>query len=42
MVFIAGLFIRKKNIPSLFSNALSEGIRDIFLEMGYKMGDKKE
>jgi hypothetical protein len=41
MIFIAGLFIRRKKNTSLFSNALSEGIRDTFLEMGYKMDGKK-
>ena len=41
MIFIAVLFIREKDTPSLFSNALAEGIRDTFSEMGYKMHEGK-
>jgi hypothetical protein len=34
-------FKRRKTFSSLFSEALAEGIRDTFKEMGYDLKDKK-
>jgi hypothetical protein len=35
------LFFKYRTRPSLFSRALSEGIRDMFEEMGYPVKIKK-
>jgi len=42
MIFILSLFPKFKARPSLFSVALSEGIKDMFREMGYRFNDKSK
>jgi hypothetical protein len=36
IAFIQRLFSKRKTRASLFSEALSEGIKDLFIEMGYR------
>jgi hypothetical protein len=36
MALIIGAFVKRKNKPSLFSIAVSQGIKDMFREMGYR------
>lgn len=40
LAFIKLFFLRLRNRPSLFSKALSEGISDMFKEMGYQVKNK--
>ena len=43
MEFAARLFKKRKSRSSLFADAIDEGIRDTFREMGYKPdNDSKE
>ncbi|MGZ3922043.1 MAG: hypothetical protein ACXVC7_17215 [Bacteroidia bacterium] len=42
MIYILRLFSKRKTRPSLFSAALSEGIKDVFIEMGYHLNDKNK
>jgi len=37
IAFIQRLFSKRKTQASLFSEALSEGIKDMFTEMGYRV-----
>ena len=36
VMFVTNFFKKEKTSTSLFSSALSEGIKDMFEEMGYK------
>ena len=38
--FILKVFTKRKANPSLFSISLSEAIKDVFIEMGYRFSDK--
>ena len=40
LAFIKVFFLGRRNRPSLFSKALSEGISDMFEEMGYQVKNK--
>lgn len=44
MMFVTHFFKKEKTYTDLFSSALSEGIKDVFEEMGYRSnaGDKKD
>jgi len=42
LAHIKVFFLKYKSRPSLFSRALSEGIRDMFEEMGYPVKNKKD
>jgi hypothetical protein len=37
LLFVTHFFKRKDTYSSLFSNAISEGIKDMFKEMGYSL-----
>jgi hypothetical protein len=39
--FIRRLFLKRDKHPSLFSQALSEGFKETFREMGYHFPDKQ-
>jgi hypothetical protein len=41
LALIASLWVRQKTRPSLFSKALSEGLKDLFEEMGYRFKNKE-
>ena len=41
LALIASLWVRQKTRPSLFSKALSEGLKDLFIEMGYRFKNKE-
>ncbi|WP_324232258.1 hypothetical protein [Lacibacter sp.] len=38
--FFADLIRKYNSRSSIFSEALTEGIRDVFIEMGYRFDDK--
>lgn len=38
VLFVSHFFKRKNTYASLFSTAISEGIKDVFREMGYTPG----
>jgi len=44
LLFVTHLFRRKNTYSTLFSSAISEGIKDLFKEMGYSSNEfnKKE
>jgi hypothetical protein len=42
MLFIVHSFKKRKTFKTLFSEALSEGIRDTMREMGYRFEDTKK
>jgi len=42
MLFIVHSFKKSKTFKTLFSEAMSEGIRDTMLEMGYRFEDTKK
>jgi len=42
MLFIVHSFKKRKTFKTLFSEAMSEGIRDTMLEMGYRFEDTKK
>lgn len=42
MLFIVHRFKKRKTFMTLFSEAVSEGIRDTMLEMGYCFEDTKK
>ena len=42
MLFIVHSFKKRKTFKTLFSEAISEGIRDTMLEMGYRFEDTKK
>jgi hypothetical protein len=44
MMFVTHFFKKEKTYSGLFSSALSEGIKDMFEEMGYRIptADKKD
>jgi hypothetical protein len=42
ILFIARRFQKRKTFKTLFSEAVSEGIRDTMLEMGYRFEDPKK
>jgi hypothetical protein len=39
MAFLVSLFWKRKNRRSIFSEAISEAIKDLFKEMGYRIND---
>jgi hypothetical protein len=41
-IFFLSFFAKRKTRPSYFSAALSEGIKDLFREMGYHSDKKKK
>ena len=41
-LFIAHFFKKRKTFKTLFSEAMSEGIRDTMREMGYRFEDTKK
>jgi hypothetical protein len=41
MRFIRKLFLKRDRHPSIFSQALSEGFKETFREMGYQIPDKQ-
>jgi hypothetical protein len=42
ILFIVHSFKKRKTFKTLFSEAMSEGIRDTMLEMGYRFKDTKK
>ena len=42
ILFIVNRFKKLKTFKTLFSEAVSEGIRDTMLEMGYRFEDTKK
>jgi hypothetical protein len=42
MEFVARLFKKRKSRSSLFAEAIDEGIKDTFREMGYKPGNNSK
>ena len=42
VLFVTHFFKRKNNYTSLFSAAISEGIKDMFKEMGYGLNTVKK
>ena len=42
ILFIIRPFKKRKTFKTLFSEAVSEGIRDTMLEMGYRFEDTKK
>ena len=42
LLFIVHRFKKRKTFKTLFSEAVSEGIRDTMLEMGYRFEDTKK
>ena len=42
ILFIVHRFQKRKTFKTLFSEAVSEGIRDTMLEMGYRFEDTKK
>ncbi|MDP4263317.1 MAG: hypothetical protein Q8941_12395 [Bacteroidota bacterium] len=39
IALIVGLLVKDKTRPSVFSSAISEGIKDMFTEMGYHFNE---
>ena len=42
ILFLTRSFKKRKTFKTLFSEAVSEGIRDTMLEMGYRFEDTKK
>jgi hypothetical protein len=42
IALITGLFSKRKNRPSAISEAVSEGIKDTFKEMGYHFNENEK